>query len=151
MKNKGDIRADLLARALRMVDGSLVQDYSPLFEDLRAEDPADRRGVLADYDINMLFIRARESERTTRTLEAPLWEFDAFLDAHPALSGEFAVSACCWNASATSRAPAISTVSAPPRAANTGSGNSRTCSRSPHRRLMLRRHQRSPGHRADRP
>jgi thioredoxin-related protein len=84
-RNKGDIRADLLSKALRSIDGSLTPGYPELFEELRAIDPADRSGALLDYDISLLIIRAGDAARTARSPAAGLWEYDAFIAAHPGM------------------------------------------------------------------
>lgn len=84
-RNKGDIRADLLAKALRMIDGSLTPGYPELFEELRALDASDRSGAILDYDISLLHIRAGDAARAARSPGAGLWEYDAFLAAHPVM------------------------------------------------------------------
>lgn len=85
---KGDIRADLLSKALRMIDGSLTPGYPELFEELRSIDPSDRSGAILDYDISLLLIRAGDGARTARSPSAGLREYDAFLDTHPKLPKE---------------------------------------------------------------
>jgi protein disulfide-isomerase len=87
-RNKGDIRADLLSKALRMIDGSLTPGYPELFEELRAIDPVDRSGAILDYDISLLLIRAGDAARTARSPSAGLWEYDAFLSAHAVMPKE---------------------------------------------------------------
>ncbi len=78
-RNSGYIRAEHLANALRTIDGSLAAEYDELFEELRATDPADKRGVLLDYDLARLAPRAREAARAARHPAAGLRVFDDFL------------------------------------------------------------------------
>lgn len=85
LKNKGDIRAELLAGSLRTIDASLAPDYAALFEQLRASDPDDRRGIVLEYDISQLIVRARKAAVATHNREAALREFDAFLSARPGM------------------------------------------------------------------
>lgn len=82
-RNSGYIRAEHLANALRTIDGSLVAEYAPLFEELRAADSADKHGVILDYDINRLFGDARETARSARNPGAARRMFDDFLAARP--------------------------------------------------------------------
>lgn len=81
-RNKGDIRADLLSKALRMIDGSLTPGYPELFEELRTIDPSDRSGAILDYDISLLLLRAGDAARIARNPSVGLREFDAFLASH---------------------------------------------------------------------
>lgn len=84
-KNQGYIRAELAAGALGTIDAALVRDYADQFEELRAGDPQDRRGVIADYDITRLIDRVKDNVAESRNRASGLWEFDAYLAAHPDL------------------------------------------------------------------
>lgn len=88
LKTKGDTRAELLAGALRTIDATLAPDYADLFEQLRAADPVDRRGIVLEYDLALLAARARAATAATHNREAGLREFDAFLAARPGLPDE---------------------------------------------------------------
>lgn len=84
-RNKGDIRAVLLGNALRTIDGSLTPDYPELFEELRRVDPWDRTRAIIDYDISLLQLRANRLSQLSGDPATGLWEYDAFLAAHPGL------------------------------------------------------------------
>ena len=85
LKNKGDIRVELLASALRSIDASLAGDYGDLFEELRKADPADRHKVVFEYDLMRVIERARAKAVASHNRAAALLEFDSFLAGRPDL------------------------------------------------------------------